>query len=72
MITGKHIKAARAVLGIGSQELADMAGVSINTVLHFERGGTAYGTTIGKMQVALEERGIEFLGTGKPGIRWGG
>ncbi len=71
MITGKHIKAARAVLGLGVRELADMADVSFNTVSRFERG--AADTTVStatRMQRALEAEGIEFLNTGSPGIRW--
>lgn len=72
MVTGKHIKAARAVLGVGARELGKMAGVSVNTISHFERGGEAMTGTITKLQAALEAEGIEFLGTGSPGIRWRG
>lgn len=35
---GKQIKARRQVLKIRQQELADLAGVSLNTVVSFERG----------------------------------
>jgi predicted transcriptional regulator len=70
MITGKHIKAARAVLGIGVRDLATMSGVAMATVVHFETGGQSYSSTVAKLQRALEKQGIEFLNSGRPGIRW--
>ena len=70
MITGRHIKTARAALGLGVRELAAMAGVSLNTVSHFERGGMAMSGTVTKLTAVLEAEGIEFLNTGSPGIRW--
>lgn len=71
MITGKHIKAARAVLGIGVRDLAAMAGVSMSTVAAFEGGRQAYSSTLTKLQRTLEAEGIEFLDS-PPGIRWRG
>lgn len=38
-VLGKQIKERRHLLKIKQQELADLAGVSINTVVAVERGG---------------------------------
>lgn len=37
-VLGKQIKARRQTLNIKQQELADLAGVSINTIVAVERG----------------------------------
>lgn len=66
---------ARAALGLSIPQLAELAGVRANTVSHFERGGESYASTIGKLRVALEDRGAVFLSageaslTGGPGVR---
>lgn len=70
MVTGKHIRAARAVVGLDLSDLAEAAGVSRNTVSRIERGAEAMASTMGKLQRALEAEGIEFLDIGNPGIRW--
>ena len=72
MITGKHIRAARAVLGLDLSDVAEAADISRNTVSRIERGAEALASTIGKIQRVLEAEGIEFLNTGSPGIRWRG
>lgn len=60
-ITPKQCKMARAGLGIGVRELAEMALVSTNTVTRFERGEELKPRTVDALQSALESAGIEFI-----------
>ncbi|MEP3145202.1 helix-turn-helix domain-containing protein [Qipengyuania citrea] len=74
MISAKQIRAARGLLKISAAELADLAGVTWKTVQRFE---TAEGVpasragTLERVQAALEQAGIEFLGDPvmTPGVR---
>lgn len=62
---------ARVALGWSTQELAQKAGVGINTVNRFEAGHDARYSSVEKMRKALEEAGVVFLsdeGDG-PGVR---
>lgn len=69
-ITGRHILAARDFLGITQAELAQFAGVDEATVRHLELGRhRPRATTLAAICKALEDRGIEFLNGGEPGIR---
>jgi len=63
MIEGPQIRAARALLGIGQQELSKLAQVGINTVKRLEQSSDMAGSvrTLWKIQTALEEAGIEFI-----------
>ncbi|MCF8470412.1 MAG: helix-turn-helix domain-containing protein [Parvibaculum sp.] len=72
MITPRQIRAARALLGWSQQQLADKAIVSLNAVTRLERGEVdSRLSTVGAVQKALSEAGIEFLsGDGKgEGVR---
>lgn len=60
---------ARAALDLGVRELAELAGVSPDTVSRFERGELPRGKTVEQLQAALEARGIEFTNGGQPGVR---
>ena len=74
MISSQHIKAARALLGISAAKLAEISGVDHRTLQRFEasdgipehRSGN-----LDKVRMALEARGIEFLGDpiASPGVR---
>ena len=74
MLFAAQIRAARALLGLGQEQLAELAGVGLRTVkrieLSKELGGSA--RTHWKIQAALERAGVEFLpaeaGKG-PGVR---
>jgi predicted transcriptional regulator len=71
MITGKHVQAARAVLGLGVRDLAALADVSFTAINRFERGvARTTARTADKLQRAREAEGIEFLDGDRPGIRW--
>lgn len=52
---------ARAALRLGVRELADLAGVTPNTVSRFENGGDALASTLDRLQSALEEAGVVFV-----------
>jgi transcriptional regulator with XRE-family HTH domain len=56
---------ARAALKWSTQELAERAGVGVNTVNRFEDGQDARVSSVDKMREALEAAGVEFInGTG--------
>ncbi|KZK75380.1 hypothetical protein PsW64_05284 [Pseudovibrio sp. W64] len=60
-ITPAQCKMARAGLGMGVRELAELAQVSTNTVTRFERGEELKPRTIEALQTALEKLGMEFI-----------
>jgi transcriptional regulator with XRE-family HTH domain len=60
---------ARAALGIGVRELAEMAKVAPSTVARFEAGEELKPRTIEAMQRAFEAAGIEFINGDSPGVR---
>jgi transcriptional regulator with XRE-family HTH domain len=65
MITAAQLRAARALLGIDQQTLADMAGVSLPTIQRMEASqGNVRGVidTLTKVVEALNAAGIELLG----------
>lgn len=56
---------ARAALGLGVRELAEIAGVSFTTVNRFETGKSGLQhSTAEALRQALEARGIQFLDAG--------
>ena len=73
-LTGNHIKAARALLGIDQERLSELSGVSINTIRTQEACGDkpvgGFASTRDKVQQALEGEGIEFTNGNSPGVRW--
>ena len=74
MITSGQIRAARNLLRVTSNELAELAGVGIATIRRMELGeGVPPGNsrTLDQVRRALESRGIEFIGTPEsgPGVR---
>jgi transcriptional regulator with XRE-family HTH domain len=74
MITSAQIRAARGALRWSAQDLADRAGVGIQTVKRFELAPgvpRSRRRTLDKVRLTLEAAGIEFVGTPEdgPGIR---
>jgi len=73
-VSASQIKAARLLLGLTVGELASSANIGVATIKRFEasdgipehRSGN-----LDKVRVALEARGIEFLGDpiASPGVR---
>lgn len=54
-------KMARAALGLGVRELADMAKVSPDTIARLERGDTLRERTVADIRATLETAGVEFI-----------
>jgi transcriptional regulator with XRE-family HTH domain len=64
MIVPAQIKAARALLGLGQQELSELADVGISTLKRIELATDFSGAarrTLWKIQTALESAGVEFI-----------
>lgn len=69
-LTGGHVMAARALLGLSQGELAAAVGIAEKTVLRFEKGDRVPGAgTLDKIQAELERRGIEFSNGTGTGVR---
>ena len=64
-------KMARAALGVGVRELAELAKVSPDTVARFERGEELRERTVDALRIALESAGVEFIAEngGGAGVR---
>jgi transcriptional regulator with XRE-family HTH domain len=75
VITSSQIKAARALLGITATKLAELSGVAFTTIVRLESSeGIPSGQvkTLDAVQRAIEDAGIEFIGTPESGagVRW--
>lgn len=69
-LLAKHVRAARALLKISQAELASIAGVSKHTVNALENEiYEPSEDTLLRIQTAFEQRGIQFLNSGQPGVR---
>jgi transcriptional regulator with XRE-family HTH domain len=65
MITAPQLRAARALLGIDQQKLADMAGVSLPTIQRMEASSDNVRGVVGslmKVLEALDRAGVELIG----------
>jgi transcriptional regulator with XRE-family HTH domain len=72
LITGRQLKAARALVGWEQTDLAKRPGVAISTVRRMESFEGEIGArtgTLSLVQRTLEKAGIEFLNSGSPGVR---
>jgi transcriptional regulator with XRE-family HTH domain len=63
MIDAGQIKAARALLNLHQMQLAELAGVSAATIKRIETAPEIRGAaeSLWRIQVALEQCGIEFI-----------
>jgi DNA-binding XRE family transcriptional regulator len=71
VISGAHVKAARAMLGLTTRELGKKAAVAVSTILTIEgteRVAESH-RALGAIQAALESEGIEFILGVAPGVR---
>lgn len=66
-----QVRMARVALGIGVRDLAELAGVSTNTIARFERGEDIKSATMATIRAALEAAGVEFIAEngGGAGVR---
>ena len=65
MISGRQIRAARALLGWSGQELADKCGISLKTLRRYEpQNGIPTGNTkvLESIKSVLQSQGIVFTG----------
>jgi len=69
MLAREQVRMACAALNWSVRDLAERAGVAVNSVSRFENGADALGETLGKFQRVLEAEGIEFLNGDGPGVR---
>ena len=75
MIYPVQVRAARSLLGISQDELAERASLSVITIKRIEAAGTELkGTaqTMGSIQRALKSKGIVFIDQDEkqgPGVR---
>jgi transcriptional regulator with XRE-family HTH domain len=73
LATGNQLKAARALAGVNQQQVADSAGLNVNTIRNMEARGaeliTSSVVTVRNVQLVLEALGIEFLNHARPGVR---
>ena len=72
MITDKHSRAARAVLGWTKQDLANKSGLGTTTISEFESGKRKDMrlSTARMIREAFEKAGIEIIEGDRPGITW--
>jgi transcriptional regulator with XRE-family HTH domain len=69
MITAAQMRAARALLGIDQQTLADLAGVSLPTIQRMEASeGNVRGVveTLTKVVTAFDRAGVELIAEDTP------
>jgi DNA-binding XRE family transcriptional regulator len=73
LLTGNQIKAARALVEVDQQQLADAASVHVNTIRNMEAKGrgeiTSAAPVLRRVQTALEHLGVEFINGERPGVR---
>ena len=65
MITAAQLKAARALLGINQNQLAELSGLSVPTIQRMEASDDVVRGNVGslmKVIEALENAGIEVIG----------
>jgi len=75
LITSDQIRAARALLRWSGKDLAEKTGLGFSTLMRLEvmEGvPAAQAKTLGAIQKAFENAGIEFIGTPEQGagVRW--
>ena len=75
MIPSGQSRAARSLIKWTGKELAEVSGVAFSTLMRLETGEgvpAAQAKTLGAIQKAFEEAGIEFIGTPEngAGLRW--
>ena len=71
-VHGRHIRAARALLGWTQEELAGKAKVALGTIKRmesFDGPVVARTDTVRQVVAVLEKAGVEFLNDDRPGVR---
>lgn len=69
MITTSQCKAARALIGMKQEQLAEAANVNKRTIMDFEKGNrNPVPSTLAALQSALEKEGVIFLPENGQGV----
>lgn len=68
-LTPQACRAARALLSLTSKDLAESAGVSLETVNKFENGRPMRDSNKAKLAAVFEAAGVEILNGDAPGAR---
>ena len=74
LITGRHLRAARGLLGWTQRDLARRGKVALGTLRKMEESDGHVDSrtdTLVRVMTALEKAGVEFLNDDKPGVRLG-
>ena len=72
VITSAQLRAARALVGVSQQFVADLANVSVPTIKRMERGdGPVRGShlTVSAVVAVLEAAGVVFTNDDEPGVK---
>ena len=75
VINGRHIRAARALLGWTQEELSRKGRVALGTVKRMEGFDGPVGArtdTLRRIVAVFEKAGVEFLNDDRPGVRMKG
>jgi transcriptional regulator with XRE-family HTH domain len=73
LVDARQIKAARSLLRWRQDELARQTGLALSTIRRLERSEgriEANFDTVEKIRLALEDAGIEFIGSPNLGVRF--
>ena len=72
LITGRHLRAARGLLGWTQRDLAKRGKVALGTLRKMEESDGHVDSrtdTLVRVMTALEKAGVEFLNDDRPGVR---
>jgi hypothetical protein len=72
VITGRHVRAARALIGWAQNELSKKSKVALGTVRRMEGSDgpvSARTESLNRVVITLERAGVEFLNGDQPGVR---
>jgi predicted transcriptional regulator len=72
LISGRHLRAARGLLGWTQKDLAKRGKVALGTLRKMEDSDgrvEARTETLIRVMTALEKAGVEFLNDDQPGVR---
>src|SRR5262249_23681687 len=75
LVIGNQLRAARSLVGVEQQQLADAAGVHVNTIRAMEARGLSEiagsVSVLRKVQAAMERFGVVFTNGDAPGVKLG-
>ena len=72
VISGRHIRAARALIGWTQRQLSKKSNVALGTLRSMESSDgpvRSQTETLGRVVASLEKAGVEFLDSEQPGVR---